>query len=112
MKIDNPSLLAEYRGIPCEFCRIDVATDAAHLFHNGMGGKKQIDIRINLAGLCRRCHVMHHTANTGKPKHRPTFVDLLKIISRREKVASETIVERVQLLRRMPKGSELPSWAQ
>jgi hypothetical protein len=110
VKIDNPELLATFRGIPCEYCRIEVATDAAHLFACGMGGGGRLDIAINVAGLCRKCHSRNHAANTGKPTCRPTFLDLLKIISRRENVPAQTIVERIQLLRRLPKDAERPEW--
>ena len=110
MKIDNPELRESYRGQICEWCRSAVATDAAHLIHGGMGGKKPIDLRINLAGLCRTCHTRHHAANSGNRLH-PNFLDLLKLISRRERVEPETIIERIRLIQRLPKHSEIPSWA-
>jgi hypothetical protein len=112
VKIDSPELRAAYRGIPCEWCRLEIATDAAHLFAKGMGGGGQLDVRFNLAGLCRICHARNHAANSGLPTCRPTFLDLLKLIARREKLPTDTILERIFMLRRLPKDAELPSWLQ
>jgi hypothetical protein len=110
MKIDNPELRASYRGQICEWCRSAVATDAAHLIHSGIGGGKQIDLPISLVGLCRRCHSAHHSANSGNRLH-PNFMDLLKLISRRERIEPEVIIDRIRLLQRLPKDAEIPSWA-
>ena len=110
MSISDPALLATFRGIVCEWCKMAVSTDAAHLIHNGMGGGKELDVRFNVAGLCRNCHSAHHWANTGNHL-RPGFLDLLRLISRREKIEPELIIDRIRELQRLPKESERPSWA-
>ena len=105
MRIVNKKLLKSFRGIRCEWCRWRVAIHAAHLYHTGMGGKKGLDISINLCGLCCRCHAFHHGGA------RPTLADLLLIVSKREQVDVETIIYRVRLLQRLSKDSERPVWA-
>jgi hypothetical protein len=105
MKISDRKLLKSFRGIRCEWCFWRKAIHAAHLFHNGMGGKKQLDVRVNLVGLCAHDHFQHHCGA------RPTLADLLKIVARREELSVDTIVERIRLLQRLPKQSERPAWA-
>ena len=105
MRISDPALLAEFRGIPCEHCHIRVSTDAAHILACGMGGGGRMDVRIGVVGLCRLCHTMSHNGFS------PTLAELLKIVGRREKLAPELVRERLDELRRLPKDSERPVWA-
>lgn len=95
MKIENPELLAFFRCKKrCEYCQYPTpdGADPHHLFSRGAG---HLDIRINLISLCRQCHSRNHDGN------HPDFDDLIRIISRREGVASWRIVSEVYRLRRM-----------
>jgi hypothetical protein len=106
MKIVNEATLDLFRlPVPCAWCRIRVATDPHHLFGRGHGGGLRLDVAIALVSLCATCHRMHHDG------HQPTRRELLKIVARREKVAVETLLERIHELQRLPKGSPLPAWA-
>lgn len=103
MKVVNEDLLDRFRApVPCAWCRIRVATDPHHIFSRGAG---RLDVAINLVSLCRLDHCNAHDG------HQPTREQLLQIVSRREKLPVETILDRIYLLRRLPKNAEMPSWA-
>ena len=103
MKVVNEALLAEFRGIVCEACRIRVSDHAHHVFGKGCGGGGRLDIRCNILGVCAYDHWRIHNGDIKRPT-------LLKLISRREKLPVETILDRIYLLRRLPKNAEMPSW--
>ena len=80
MNIIDEALLNEFRwpGL-CEWCKTPRdRRHPHHIFSRGMGGKQRLDIRINLVGLCPRCHVSHHDGN------RPSRAELLVLVAKRE----------------------------
>ena len=105
MTVSDQELLAEFRGKPCEWCQFigdrPKPGDPAHLFHSGIGGGKQLDIRINLASICR----LHHTAShAGCSPHQ---YELIALVAKRENVAFDFIVDEIRRLQRAEKdGSE------
>jgi hypothetical protein len=66
----------------------------------GLGGSHRIDLAINLIGLCRWCHAMHHAGQ------RPLTRDLLAVVAAREGVSQGYIEAEIARVRRMDKGSE------
>jgi hypothetical protein len=107
MRIVDEAILKEFRGGVCEWCKMAVAVHAHHLFSKGSG---RVDCRFNICGICAKCHFNAHNANTGNPSCRPSFLDLLKLISRREKIDPELLIDRIRELQRLPKDSERPVW--
>lgn len=105
MKIIDEALLDEFRQSGyCEWCgRWFVRLDAAHVFARGMGGGGRLDVRVNLLGLCRRDHDLHHAG------HKPTRDDLIALIAKREGLTPEAVVAEITRLRNLPKGSPVPA---
>ena len=104
MKIVNREVLRQFsEKTRCEMCGrlCPQGCDAAHVFSRGAG---RLDISINLIALCRgfdkngwvSCHQDHHSGKL-------TQYDLLAIVSRREKVLQDAIIEVVYFLRALPK---------
>jgi 5-methylcytosine-specific restriction endonuclease McrA len=94
MRIEDEKLLARMKqpGL-CEYCgRPCVDGRDPHHLHTKASGR--LDIKENLASLCRECHNGFH--NSGKP----SFAELLSIVAEREGMTPEEIVEKVHRLRR------------
>lgn len=106
MIIVNKKLLAEFRAKKnCEVCgRKAPATglDPDHLYAKGLGGGRRLDIKWNLVASCRRCHNRRHDGSID-------MAVLFGIVARREGVTTQKVVEYLQLLRRLPKGSTQPT---
>ena len=102
MKVICKKLRKEFTNAKkCEWCGKSVPhCDAAHVFAKGMGGGRQLDIRINLIALCRRCHQDSHDGN------RPMQLDLLLVVAQREDCLQDDIKNVIWLLHRLPKGSK------
>lgn len=94
MRIEDDRLLAQFR-LPgrCEWCWVlcPKGRDPAHVFSRGAG---RLDVRINLASLCRKCHRQSHAGC------RPNRQDLLAIVGRREKTTPEEIEAEIYRLRK------------
>lgn len=96
MKVINKKLLADFRAkARCEWCGKRGPVDACHIFGKAAG---RVDIQENLIALDRFCHSLSHNANKGNGA-RPTRVDLLLIVSRRENTTPEAIEAKVMRLR-------------
>ena len=93
MKVIHKALLKELSqpGL-CEWCNkyCSDGLDPHHIFSRGAG---RVDIRKNLVSLCRTCHSSNHN---GKE---PTRVQLLLLVSVRERTTAEEIIEMVQRIR-------------
>lgn len=100
MRIINEALLIDFRLLGrCEHCRKPLPVlEAAHLFTRGMGGGSRLDIPINLNGLCRVCHQMHHDGNLPR-------AHLLEVIAQREQVTVDQIEREIFRLQRLDKDS-------
>ncbi len=97
MRIINPACVAAFSGLArCEWCKRPAwgGTQAHHIHSRGAG---QLDIRINLIGLCVECH--HAVHNTGEI----TRFDLLAVVAVRERWNQDAIVAEVHRLRRCDK---------
>lgn len=68
----------------------------SHLYSKGTG---QLDIRINLAGLCWRCHLEGNHRHGGHPD----FEELRQLIADREGCDPEWITDEIYRLRRLSK---------
>lgn len=109
MKIINEKLLDEFRGHGvCELCRRWVfRREPHHWIARGMGGANRLDVRINLIALCAAfsggmdCHARHHNGDG------PSREKLLAIISRRERMEPQAIMDELRRLQRLPKGSKV-----
>ncbi len=109
MRIVNKALLREFAMAPrCQWCGRSVPTGLHphHVFSRGAG---RLDIRINLIPLCppfvgNNCHGLVHAGEIMR-------CDLLAVVAAREDVAQDKIEEYVHLLRRTPKGTEMPECA-
>jgi hypothetical protein len=101
MRIINESLLAEFRTVgKCEACGRKVyPLDPDHYRCKGIGGGSRLDIRINLAALCRLCHSHLQEGAEGRRK-------VLEIIARRERCRPVDIEAVIDLLLRLPKGTD------
>lgn len=101
MKIINEALLIDFRLLGrCEHCqRPFPCLEASHAFTKGMGGGSRLDIPINLNGLCRTCHQMHHDGNLPK-------MHLLEIIASREKATVDKIEREIFRLQRLDRDSQ------
>jgi hypothetical protein len=105
VKIIDEATLDLFRvPVPCEWCKLRPSTDPHHIYAKGMGGGGRLDIRINICSLCRTCHNGAHAHGD------PHITELLRIVSRREKLPVGTILDRIYELRRLPKGAALPDW--
>ncbi len=96
MKIENGTLLDEFRfAYVCELCGEPApqGTDPHHLLTRGAG---RVDIRCNLASLCRCCHMDVH----GNVQ---IAAELKQIVAKREGVPWSVIEESVWFFRRLPK---------
>jgi hypothetical protein len=94
MRIENERLLAEFRhAARCEWCgkRTPQGCDPAHLFSRGAG---RVDVRDNLAALCRECHTKQHAGNE------PTVEQLLVLVAKREGKTPQTIRNKIARIRR------------
>lgn len=99
MTVTDETMLDRFRfARRCEWCRKTFlgGLDPHHLFSRGCG---RIDVAVNLASLCRKCHTDHHYGNE------PTRADLLAVVAAREKVQQFQIEEEIWRIRRLPKGS-------
>ena len=102
MKIENPSLLRKFSspGI-CEYCkRPSPVRHAHHLSARGMDSGKQLDVRINLIGLCPLCHQELHDGNILR-------IDLQAVVAVREGVNQDDIRSVMSLLNRVPKDASV-----
>ncbi len=97
MKIVDDGLLSQFRGCLCEWCRLRVYSEAAHIFSRGAG---QVDIRENLVALCRFCHDENHRG------HEPMRDQLLMIAAKRENTTQDKIKREVWRIRRLPKDAD------
>jgi 5-methylcytosine-specific restriction endonuclease McrA len=96
MKLIDGNLLDEFRHkTHCELCwkRSYTGLDPHHLMSKGAG---RVDIRCNLASLCRQCHNIVH-ANPDE------LARLFAIVARREGMTVQDIKDRVHKIRRTPK---------
>ena len=95
MKILDPDLLMEFRcKTRCEWCRVSTRTglDAHHLFARGRGEAFRLDVRINLAALCRACHNAVHAGNILR-------CDLLAVVAAREGRLQDEMEAEIRRLR-------------
>lgn len=96
MKVINPKLLAEFRGIRvCEMCRMVKDCVPHHISARGAGGGKQLDCRINIASACFHCHAKTH--------NEPMIAEWECIVAGREREDAFDIEAVKSLLRRLPK---------
>lgn len=108
MKIQNEAVLDRFRGPGiCLWCRKPVTRrEPDHVFTRGAG---QLDISINIAGLCApfvggACHAKRHGGSL--PLRAKDGQDgLLERVAAREMVLAEDIVTVVHLFRRLPKDA-------
>lgn len=103
-KLDN-DLLNEFRSPgPCEWCLAPCPIrEPHHLVRRGMGGGSQMDVRINLMGLCSTCHYRHHYSNV------PTRDEILDYVAMREGMTPEELQDRLYLLQRCDDAAEIAS---
>lgn len=94
----------------CEMCgRWCRKREPHHVLSRGMGGGGTMDVRLNLVAVGSTtdwqcpCHTM---IGAGKI----SMQAVLDIVGRREKLPPETVRERLDELRRLPKDGEKPSW--
>ena len=100
MRVVDKALLAVFRSAQrCEWCgkATPEGCHPHHLWGRGLGGGSRLDIRLNLAALCARCHRLHHDG------HRPLKCDLLAIVAAREHTTQDRIERVVYKIRRTPK---------
>lgn len=94
MKVIDDALLAEFRNrARCEFCQRPCRTglDPHHLMARGRGSAFRMDLRINLAALCRLCHRRVHAGEISQ-------AELLAVVAKRE---GRDVNEMEEELRRM-----------
>ena len=100
MRIIDETVLDQFRFAPkCEWCgrapRRGVSLEPHHIHGRGFGGGSRLDVRINLAALCRECHQSHHDG------HRPLRCDLQAVVAAREGRMQDDIMEEIyELMRR------------
>lgn len=94
MRVIDEKLLKEFRTVGrCDWCGKHAGRDPHHLFTRGMGSGGRLDVRINLATLCRACHNRVHAGQIMR-------ADLLAIVAQREGWLQDEITEAIHLLRR------------
>lgn len=85
----NQSLLREMSGPGrCEWCSFACYRDPHHLWKRGMSGGSRLDIRVNIASLCRECH---DRTELPRGKQQITRTDLLRIVAKRERTTPRAI---------------------
>jgi hypothetical protein len=101
VKIVNAKLIAEVGGPGlCEHClRPSLYREVHHALSIGSGGGGRIDHRLNLLGLCLRCHRELHDGNLSREI-------LWEVIAKREGVSVEEVKVEVYRIRSLPKGSK------
>lgn len=95
MIIECEDTLDEFRrAAVCSWCgrKTPQGCDPDHVFTRGTG---RLDVRINLASLCRWCHTRRHCQNRD-----PSRDDLLSLVAEREGTTSDEIQEMIWALRR------------
>ena len=93
MKHEDEALLQEFRvKCICERCgkRVWTGLDPHHLLSKGAG---RVDIRCNLAALCRECHNLVHS-------NPDELANLFQRVADREGMTVEAIKEEVWRIRR------------
>ncbi len=95
MQVIDPKLLERFRqGGRCEWCGAWCpCREPHHIFSKGMGGGSQLDIRINLISLDRKCHDAVHRGDILR-------IDLLAVVAAREGTTQDRIVEEIYRIRR------------
>jgi hypothetical protein len=94
MTIIDPALLKGFSGPgKCEHCLVFDHRAPHHVHTRGAG---RLDVRINLVSLCVLCHRKVHDGNIKRAA-------LLAIVSKREGVPVDVIVQTLWDLRRQPK---------
>jgi hypothetical protein len=84
----------------CEYCHQPAKCDPHHAVKcRGHGGGSRLDIKINLAALCRICHTMVGDGHIKKEV-------IVEIVARREKRTVEEITDAVNLLLRADKNAK------
>lgn len=104
MTIVDDDVLAIFRALPaCEKCGRRVwPLDAHHAFRKrGVGGGSRLDVRCQIAGLCRICHT---SAESSKPVER----EVQEIVAKREGTTVQAIHDYLDLLLRTPKEQPIP----
>ncbi len=99
MKLENDDALDFARGPGvCDWCKGRIAgREPHHIFSKGAG---QVDIKSNIAAICRVCHTSVHFGEIDDN-------DILAVVAGRENVLQGDIEAVVWLIRRMPKISEM-----
>lgn len=102
MRIADEPLLDRFRQAGrCEWCHTFCKRrDPHHVFARGFGGGLRIDVALNLVSLCPHDHIMHHNG------HHPFRANLLEIVAKREGLSVLEIVDEINRIRRLPKGSD------
>lgn len=100
MQVIDELLLEEFRqAMVCERCRKAGPVEAHHLWSRGIGGGGRLDVRLNIAALCRECHQGHHNGQ------RPLKCDLLALVAAREGCLQGDIEAEIWRLRRANQGA-------
>lgn len=96
MQVIDEKLLNEFREAGyCDWCKLFCQRrEPHHLVTRGMGGGGRLDIRINIASLCRECHQSHHDGN------HPLTDDLRAIVAARENTTQAAIKAEILKIRR------------
>ncbi len=105
MKIVSEKTLKEFRSKSfCEWCEKPAGQkklDPHHaIYKTGMGGGSRMDLSLNLLSCHRLCH--HKIEDTGAEANRKCLL----IISKREGETPDDVLAVLQLLWRLPKGSD------
>lgn len=93
--IINKALLEEFRcKTVCEWCKKTTRSglDPHHLWCRGRGDAFRLDVRINLAALCRACHNAVHAGNILR-------CDLLAVVAAREGRLQDEMEAEIRRLR-------------
>ena len=98
MKVIDETLLDEFRRkTRCEWCKAAVpGCQPHHLYAKGMGGGSVLDVKVNLMGLCWKCHRDVHNGNI--PRHA-----LIAVVSYREGRSPDEIEKEIFRLLKEPK---------